>query len=92
MNRLIVPKEVRETFPDQGIDMFVSKSEKSLYLTFAPRTKTQFGMNYRNGYVGCKALFEWFTNTEVPVFDDYHYENYQIDKKNKIVKVKLVRK
>lgn len=90
--RLIVPKEVRELFPDLGLDMFVSKSERSVYISFGLKQQTQFGMNYRNGYVGCKALFEWLNNAELPVFDNYQYDDYQIDKKKKIVKIKLERK
>ena len=91
-HRLIVPKEIREMFTGLGLDMYVSKAEKSLYILFGDKKKTQFGMNEQNGYIGCKALFDWFSNTEVPVFDNYQYENYQIDKKNKRVRVKLVRK
>lgn len=89
--RLIAPKEVRELFPSLGVDMYVSRKEKSLYILFGDKKKTQFSMNPQNGYVGCKALFDWFSNTEVPVFDNYQYENYQIDKKNKRVRVQLER-
>lgn len=90
--RIFVPWEVRDAFPNLGCDMFVSPKEKSLYLTFGKREETQFRVNQRNGYVGCVQLFEWFRNANVAVFEDYQYSDYQIDKKNKIVKVKIERK
>lgn len=91
-SRMVVPMEIRDTFPGMGVDMFVSKSENSLYLTFGPKEKTQFSINKRNGYVGCKCLFDWFSNAGVTVMDKEEYEKYDIDKKEKIVRLKLVRK
>ena len=92
INRAVVPHEIINCFPNMGVDMFISPGEKCLYLSFGKKEKTQFGVNPRNGYVGCKNLFQWAKNAETPIFDDYHYDNYQIDKKNKIVRVKLERK
>lgn len=89
--RMIVPIEVREIFPGMGVDMYVSKSENSLYMTFGPKGKTQFLVSSKNGYVGCACLFTWFTNAGVSVLDRELYPIYDIDRKNKIVKLKLVR-
>lgn len=91
-NRLTCPREIITLFSNLGADMFVSKIEKTLYLSFGPKEKTQFKINPRNGQMACKDLFTWISYAEVPVFDDYMYDDYQIDTKNKIVKVKLVRK
>lgn len=91
LNRMIIPQEVRESFPNLGVDLFVSPKEKSLYIAFEKRDKTQFQVNQRNGYVGCKKLFEWAVNAETPIFDDYLYTDYQIDKRSKLIKVKLER-
>lgn len=92
LHRMVIPRDVREVFYGLGLDMFVSKSEKSLYISFGPQKKTQFSVNPRNGYVSCKALFEWIANTEMPVFDNYEYKDYQVDKENRMVKIKLERK
>lgn len=89
--RMIVPIEIREIFPDMGVDMYVSKSENSLYMTFGPKGKTQFSVSSKNGYVGCACLFSWFINAGVSVLDRELYPVYDIDRKNKIVKLKLVR-
>lgn len=90
--RMIIPSEIVAMFPGLGIDLFVSPGEKCLYLSFNTKNLTQFQVNSRNGYVGCKKLFEWAVNAETPIFDNYRYDNYQIDRKNRIVKVKLERK
>lgn len=89
---MIVPQEVRNSFPDCGLDLFISPKEKTLYIAFVPKEKAQFQVNGRNGYVGCKKVFEWAANAETPIFDNYEYSNYQIDKKNNIVKLELKRK
>lgn len=90
--RLTVPREIIGIFKNLGVDMFVSKSEKSLYLTFVPKNQSQFKISQANGQISCRKLFEWLSYAEVPVFDDYLYGEYQIDTKNKIVKLNLVRK
>lgn len=92
LNRMIIPQEVRDLFPRLGVDLFVSPKEKNLYITFGAKDETQFAFNKRNGYVGCKKLFEWLANAETPIFDDYQYEDYQVDRRNKIVKLSLERK
>ena len=91
INRMVIPQEIRDFFPNCGLDLFVSPKEKSLYISFGSKEKTQFSVNRRNGYVGCKKLFEWAANAETPIFEDYHYDDYQIDRKNKIVKLNLER-
>ena len=90
-NRAIVPHDVVDMFKGLGIDMFVSPKERCLYLSFGSSGQTQFSVNPKNGYVGCKKLFEWARNAEAPMFEDYLYEDYQIDRKNKIVRVNLER-
>lgn len=90
-NRMSVPADIVCTFKGYGCDMFVSPSDKCLYLSFGPREKTMFSLNNKNGYVSCKQLFEWAVNAETPIHDKYEYKEYIIDKKNKIVKLKLER-
>lgn len=92
VRRAVLPKELIETFPNMGVDMFVSPGEKCLYLTFGPKEKTQFRINKKSGYVVCKKLFEWSANANVPIHNDYRYTNYAVDKKNKIVKLDLTRR
>lgn len=89
--RASVPTEILNTFTGLGCDMFVSPGEKCLYMTFGKREDTLFGLNNKNGYICCKKLFEWAANAEVPIFDNYEYKDYVIDRKNKIVKLKLER-
>ena len=92
--RMVVPRELVEMFSGEkhGIDVWISPKEKSAYVKFVPKEKAYFRFNKRNGYVGCAAFFQWAHNLEIPLFDDYLYNDYQIDEKNKIVKVNLVRK
>ena len=92
LNKFTVPQDIRKTFQGLGVDMFVSPSEKCLYLTFLNKEKAQFRVNPANGQISCKELFVWIKNAQVPVFDDYMYDDYQVDTKNKIVKLNLVRK
>lgn len=92
LNKLTVPQDIRKTFEGSGVDMFVSPSEKCLYLTFVNKQKAQFKVNPANGQISCKDLFVWIRNAQVPVFDNYLYDDYQVDTKNKIVKLNLVRK
>lgn len=90
--RVTVPKHIIEMFPKLGVDMYVSPEEKCLYLLFVPRDKSQFVINVHNGLIGCTDLFKWLNNVNLPVFEDYQYSEYEIDTKNKIVKLNLVRK
>lgn len=94
VNRMILPREVMDLFPADklGIDLWVSNKEKSAFLKFVPKEKAYFSYNNTNGYVSCSDLFKWLANQEIAVFSDYDYTDYQIDKKNKVVKVNLVRK
>lgn len=93
-NRMIMPRDLINLFDSTtyGVDIWVSRKEKSVYLKFVPKDKAYFSFSNSNGYVGCADLFRWLSDQEVPVFDDYEYTDYQIDKKNKIVKVNLERK
>lgn len=92
--RMVIPGELVEMFSSEkyGIDVWVSPKEKSAYFKFVPKEQAYFRFNKKNGYVGCAAFFQWAKNFELPLFDDYLYDDYQLDKKNKIVKVNLVRK
>lgn len=90
-HRATLPNDVVESFSKLGVDMFVSPKEKCLYLTFGKREKCQFHFHPRTGYLSCKKLFEWAVNAESPIFDNYLYTDYEIDKRNKIVKLKLER-
>lgn len=93
-HRMTMPREVLRVFDSKkyGIDIWISKQEKSVYLEFVPKEKGQFTYSNSNGYVGCKDLFKWLEYQEIPVFDDYEYTDYQIDVKHKMVKVNLERK
>lgn len=91
-NRLLLPREVLNCFPDMGVDMFVSPTEKCLYLTFVDKKRAMFYVNQHSAYVSCKSLFEWATNADVAIHEDYKYRDYVIDKTGKIVKVSLERK
>ena len=92
--RMVIPGELMEVFSSEeyGIDVWLSPKEKAAYFKFVPKEKAFFRFNKKNGYVGCASFFQWAHNLEIPLFDDYMYEDYQIDKKNKIVKVNLERK
>ena len=92
-NRMVLPREILEMFSSlkYGIDLWVSKKEKSAYIKFVPKDKAYFQYNNTNGYVGCSDLFKWLADQEIPVFADYEYSNYVVDKKNRVVKVNLVR-
>lgn len=89
--RVTVPHEIIDTFPNMGLDVFIDPKEKSMYLSFGPIEKCQFRVNQKNGYVGCKQLYEWAANAEVPIHDGYLYCDYAVDKKSKIVRVSLRR-
>lgn len=93
-NRMSIPRELIQLFPSKnyGLDIWVSKKEKAAFIKFVPREKAYFSYRNVNGYVGCSDLFKWFSNQEIAVFANYDYTDYQIDKKNKVVKVSLVRK
>lgn len=92
-NRMTIPREILDIFSSKvyGVDIWVSKKEKCAYLKFVKKEDAYFSFNNANGYVVSKDLFNWFQNQEIPIFDDYDYIDYQIDKKNKIVKVNLER-
>ncbi len=90
--RITIPRKFINTFKERGLDMYISPEQKSLYLLFVDRKKSQFVINEHNGLVGCSDLFNWLNNTNIPVFEDYEYSEYEVDEKNKIVKLKLVRK
>lgn len=90
--RVTIPYDIVRTFPDMGVDMFVSPKEQCLYLSFGKKDDTQFRVNQKNGYTNCKKLYEWAANAEVPIHDDYVYDDYIVDKKNKLVRLNLKRK
>lgn len=89
--RVTVPHDVIEAFPNMGLDAFVDPKEKALYLSFGTPEKTTFKVNQKNGYVSCKQLYEWASNAEVALYDDYGYVDYVIDKKSKLVRLSLRR-
>lgn len=93
-NRMILPRELVELFPREkyGIDIWVSQKEQSAFLRFVPKEKAYYSYNNANGYIGCADLFRWLQQQDIPIHDDYDYEDYQVDTKNKVVQVKLVRK
>lgn len=91
--RMAIPGTLVAMFSSEtyGIDLWLSKKEKCAYLKFVPKQKAYFNFNARNGYVGCSDLFKWAHNLEIPLFKEYEYTDYVIDKKNKMVKVNLER-
>lgn len=91
-SRVLLPREIVTCFPDMGVDMFVSPTEKCLYLTFVDKKRAMFCVNQHSAYISSKSLFEWATNADVAIHEDYKYRDYVIDKTSKIVKVSLVRK
>lgn len=93
-NRVTIPQKVYDMFSGKnyGVDIWVSKKEKAIFLKFVPKEKAYFAFNNSNRYLGCADLFKWLHIQEIPTFDDYDYTDYQIDEKNKIVQVNLERK
>ena len=75
-----------------GIDIWVSKKEQSAFLKFVPKEKAYYSYNNANGYIACSDLFRWLQQQDIAIHDDYDYQDYQVDQKNKVVQVKLVRK
>jgi len=91
-NRVSLPREIINCFPDMGADMFVSPTDKCLYITFVDKKRAMFYVNRRSAYISSKSLFEWATNANVSIHEDYQYRDYVVDKTSKTVKVSLVRK
>lgn len=87
--KLIIPRHLVQQFRGLGIDMYISPEECSLYITFVPRERCQFSVSNSNCIVCCGDLFKWLHNCDITVFSDYAYDDYEVDIKNKIIKLNL---